>query len=79
MVEQIGSHAKGHNSNSIGICLGGKTSFSPEQYQSLKRLIKAFKEQYKIDNENVIGHCTVNKDKSCPNFNVKEYLIEYNV
>ena len=37
-VEAVGAHVHGHNANSIGICLTGKTrsQFTPAQFRSLR-------------------------------------------
>lgn len=64
-----GSHARGHN-DALGICLIGVNNFTNAQYISLEKLLKdkGFKA-----NE-VVGHNEVSK-KTCPNFDVKTYLV----
>ena len=74
-----GAHANGHNKNSVGICMvGGKSNdggnadnFTHSQYDSLRGLVSFLIDGYPI--MNVIGHCDVS-DKTCPNFNVADFL-----
>lgn len=75
-LERSGAHAKGHNSNSIGICLIGQTSFTDEQFVSLGTLVIGMMEQFNVKIEDVIGHYDVSS-KTCPNFNVKDFLHKY--
>lgn len=70
----MGSHVKGHNRYSLGICLHGKKRFAKEQAKSLTKLLKYLKFTYDINNEFVYGHRFFNKDKTCPNFDVAEFL-----
>ena len=71
-----GAHARGVNSISLGVCLIGRDQFSKKQHDSLKRLIYSLKEQYPY--VDIIGHSQVpsaiEQGKTCPNFNVAEYL-----
>lgn len=75
----VGSHAKGYNGQSIGICLvGGKSedgraddNFTISQQAMLRELILAIQRDYpKIK---IIGHRDVDKGKLCPCFNVVEW------
>jgi hypothetical protein len=73
-----GAHAKGYNSNSVGVCMIGgvneanvpEKNFTPKQWESLvvtiAFLIKASPEA------KVIGHNEVS-DKACPSFDVQEW------
>ena len=80
--ETIGAHAKGHNKESLGICLIGKSSFTPEQLLvSLPKALAELMVQYKLDLDDVVGHRSLTKSKTCPNFDVdlikplvKQYL-----
>ena len=78
-LQQIGAHCTGHNRQSIGICyIGGldrkgisKDTRTPEQKDSLRRLLQSLKKQY--PDALIVGH---NKfaNKDCPCFDVeKEY------
>tara|TARA_B100000035_G_scaffold181721_1_gene155140 strand:- start:261 stop:674 length:414 start_codon:yes stop_codon:yes gene_type:complete len=68
----IGAHVKGFNNISLGICLIGKKNFSHEQFYSLKKILKNWKIKYK--NAEVVGHNSFDyTDKTCPNFDVKNW------
>ena len=79
-IEQIGSHVKGHNSGTIGICMAGgisetgrpQNNFTPEQFHSVQMLIGYLKERYptiiKLSGHNDYAN------RACPCFNVHEKL-----
>lgn len=73
-LEKKGSHCKGFNKNSIGICLTGKNEFSDAQFKSLKKLTKKLKEEYELNEYDILGHRDFNKNKTCPNFEVLEKI-----
>lgn len=59
--QQNGAHCRagGMNENGIGICLVGNFSndkVSPQQMDSLVRLVKELKRYYKIPSSNIMGH-----------------------
>jgi len=75
-IEKIGAHARGHNSDSIGICLvGGVTednkpefNYTCKQMGALCELINALVEDFDIDQ--VLGHRDLpGVTKACPSFN----------
>lgn len=80
-VERVGAHAKGHNKNSIGICLiGGFGSDADDKFEehytdlqrkALDNLIKDLTDEH--SNAKIRGHNEVSS-KACPGFRVKEYL-----
>lgn len=73
----VGSHAKGANSNSIGVVWVGTNVPSPEQEKSLFSLIHFLMGKYNIKIENVLGHCeAVKTDKTCPNLNMNRVRAE---
>ena len=80
-LESIGAHAKGHNDESIGICLiGGIDSkghsvdnFTQAQKDSLRELVGYLKDTYYPDAE-VLGHRDLGAKKDCPCFDVREFL-----
>lgn len=72
----IGSHVKGYNNNSIGICVTGRNNFTPEQLESLEILIKRSRQ----NDEEIRGHYELDSSKTCPNFNVnnvREAVLHY--
>lgn len=81
-LDRIGAHVKGHNTGSIGICLvGGRSdndkpedNFTAEQKKTLAALIINLQIEY--PDVDIKGHNQLSK-KSCPNFNVKDFM--YNI
>ena len=79
--DRPGAHAKGHNTNSIGICMvGGKakdgrqtTNFTAAQWNALEILVMDLLTAY--PNAEVIGHNDVSS-KDCPTFDVKSWVSE---
>lgn len=75
-LENVGAHAKGRNTGSIGICyIGGvdqymkaKDTRTPQQKESLENLITDLTCEYGI--KSIIGHRDVSK-KDCPSFDAK--------
>lgn len=75
-----GAHARGHNHNTIGICLIGGidaykrpvANFTAAQEQSLALLVAGLKTVYKVNK--VIGHNDLTDRKACPSFNVAQWL-----
>lgn len=59
-----GAHCKGHNADSIGICLIGRAIFSPLQWRSLKELCCDLYSKYAV--RRILGHCELNINKTCP-------------
>ena len=72
-LEKAGAHCKGHNSNSIGICLIGEDHFSDEQYTSLETLLLGLMEQFNIGIDDIKGHKDFTSHKTCPNFNIDKF------
>lgn len=72
----IGSHARGHNINSIGVCMIGINSFNETQWKILANLIREKKTQY--PGIKVIGHNEVS-EKECPGFDVQKFLQEFDL
>lgn len=67
-----GAHVKGFNTNSIGICLIGKDSFTSAQMDTLTRLLL----DYTFDHPDVeiAGHYQLDEGKTCPNIDIPKYL-----
>ena len=79
--DAIGSHVKGHNHNSVGVCLVGgigdnswmpTDNFTPAQWKSLVALTKKLVKDY--PNAKVLGHRDFPKvAKACPCFDAKAW------
>ena len=67
-----GAHVYGQNENSLGICLIGRSQFSPAQLNSLSRLLHQLKCQYPA--AEIVGHRDIqDTHKTCPNFDVRSW------
>jgi N-acetyl-anhydromuramyl-L-alanine amidase AmpD len=74
-----GSHTKGHNASSIGICLVGginnkgepENNFTKPQWATLERLVRILKVDF--PHATVHGHREF-AAKACPSFDVQEWL-----
>ena len=74
----IGAHVFQHNLESLGVCLIGKDKFTKNQFNSLKIILKDWKVKY--PKAKIVGHCYFdNTNKTCPNFNLKKWLIKVNL
>ena len=67
----MGSHAKGHNKSSIGICMIGTDQYNPVQWHILENLLRKLLIDY--SGVKIIGHNEVS-DKKCPGFDVQWWL-----
>ena len=71
---EIGSHALGYNEKSIGVCLIGIKSFTPNQLLSLQKLCKGLILAYSLPTSAVIGHYETQsgkeQGKTCPNIDM---------
>ena len=75
-----GAHVRGHNHESIGICLVGgmaengdpEDNFTPEQWLVLEMLIEVLQVRYPA--ARVVGHYYFNPYKTCPNFVVEQWV-----
>lgn len=70
-----GAHVYGKNNQSLGVCLIGRNNFSYIQFNSLKKILLDWKQKY--PKALIQGHKDVIKtNKTCPNFNVKEWCLK---
>lgn len=67
-----GAHVRGHNHESIGICLVGDNEFTGAQMKTLKELLYVLK--FKFQEADICGHYELDSGKTCPNFNVKSFV-----
>lgn len=80
--DTIGAHVRGHNHDSVGICLVGglsqgnlpKDNFTQEQMLSLEMLVESLQVRY--PSAKVVGHSLFNPYKACPVFSVEDWLEE---
>lgn len=65
-IDKMGAHVSGHNSDSIGVCLIGKDSYTDKQMLSLKILLSELMIKYNLKYHNIFGHRELDPRKSCP-------------
>jgi hypothetical protein len=70
----MGSHVYGHNAGSLGILLMGETTFPEAQLQAAAELVKRLLQRYPM--ATVCGHRDLDPAKTCPNFDVDDFLSE---
>ena len=70
----VGAHCYGRNEDSLGVCLIGRKKFTQNQFLSLKKILKQWKEQY--PKTKIVGHCDIiETKKTCPNFDVQNWCL----
>ncbi len=69
-----GAHVRSHNHHSIGICLVGRDEFTDRQNTELKKMLYWLKFQYQ--QAEIVGHYQLDDKKTCPNFDVPEWVSE---
>ena len=65
-----GAHCKGHNKDSIGICLIGDNHFSDKQFGTLKVLIEQI-ERLLLKRLPIYCHYELDNKKTCPNIKIE--------
>lgn len=78
-LSRVGAHVRGHNRESIGVCLAGglnkmgkaEENFTKGQYKTLRKLIDGLYPQF--INAMVIGHRDLDPMKACPCFDVSNW------
>ncbi|WP_299735358.1 N-acetylmuramoyl-L-alanine amidase [uncultured Endozoicomonas sp.] len=79
-VDVQGAHVRGHNHESVGICMVGgmaengepEDNFTSEQWLALEMLIESLELRY--PEAQVVGHYFFTPYKTCPNFIVEDWL-----
>ena len=85
--DAIQAHVKGYNHTSFGLCLVGgaleedwklpEDNFTAEQWESLKKVLEELVIKY--PDARIVGHYDLDKNKTCPNFDVQEYLLNEDI
>lgn len=70
---EVGAHALGYNAKSLGVCLIGSKDFTPKQFYSLAVLSLNMQEIWGLGTNVFLGHYDVAM-KTCPNFNVQQFM-----
>ena len=85
--DAVQAHVKGYNHCSYGLCLVGgakeenwqepENNFTAEQYESLKKTLEELLQKY--PDAQIVGHYMLDENKTCPNMNVREYLLNEDI
>lgn len=68
---EIGAHVKGHNSDSLAVCLVGRGKYEPEQICTLLRLLHKWQKDHDLKPSDVYGHYEFDAGKTCPMLDMK--------
>lgn len=72
-LDEVGAHAQGYNSKSIGVCLIGTDWFTLDQWDSLRGNIMSLQKLW--PEARIVGHRDLpNVHKECPGFDVSAFL-----
>ena len=69
---EVGAHVEGANWDSLGYCLMGTSLFTEAQWTTLRTLVEDVFKRYGLIK--ILGHRSVNSGKTCPGFNVDDWL-----
>ena len=85
--DDVQAHVKGYNHTSFGLCLVGgakeedwlqpEDNFTAEQWESLKKTLEELIEKY--PDAQIVGHYMLDENKTCPNFNIRKYLLNEDI
>ena len=71
----VGAHVKGHNHESLGVCLIGQEQFTEAQMDALEAVLKDWKGRYPA--AQIRGHRDFpSTEKTCPNFDAGAWAAE---
>jgi N-acetyl-anhydromuramyl-L-alanine amidase AmpD len=70
-----GSQVKNYNKGSIGICLIGRETFTPEQHSELVVLLRELRGRY--PGAEILGHYQLDPGKTCPNIEMPVWLKDH--
>lgn len=66
-----GAHCKGHNTDSLSVCLLGISNFTTPQLDALVGVLRTWQSKY--PDAKVVGHGELDGTKPCPNFDVRKF------
>ena len=76
-INKVGAHCRGHNRDSVGICLHGLAieKFTQDQFVSAQKLTRLLCTELDIPTSRVSGHNYFNPAKACPVFDVTTKIV----
>ena len=85
--DELQAHVKNYNHISTSVCVvggakeenwqEGEDNFTGEQWESLKKVLE--EQVIKYPKARIVGHYELDERKTCPNFNVREYLLNEDI
>lgn len=72
--DKPGAHVKGHNKDTLGVCLSGRKEFTEAQFKSLEKWCLENCAQYDLDKKDIVAHNDLDRGKTCPNFDLHKLL-----
>lgn len=72
-----GAHVRGHNHESLGVCLIGRDEFTPAQMLALAELLREWSRAH--PEAEVVGHRDLDSHKTCPNFDARAWWYGHGV
>ena len=85
--DELQAHVKNYNHISTSVCVVGgakeedwqqpEDNFTGEQWESLKKVLEELVIKY--PEARIVGHYELDERKTCPNFNVREYLLNEDI
>ena len=85
--EELQAHVKNYNHISTSVCVvggakeenwqEGEDNFTGDQFESLKKVLE--EQVIKYPEARIVGHYELDERKTCPNFNVREYLLNEDI
>lgn len=76
-LNEQGAHVRGHNKDTIGICLIGTDKFTKEQFSSLRYELDGIKMTTRITDNNIWCHYELNNNKTCPGIRAVDLVLWY--
>jgi len=70
-VLEVGAHARGWNTRSLGVCLIGRDAYTPLAWDALDTLVSEWRDLYPV--MSIIGHNEIS-EKTCPGFDVGVWI-----
>lgn len=71
--EDMGAHVRGHNADSLGVCLIGLRLFSWRQLEAARTLIMDMMLRHEITIPHVLGHYELDPMKTCPTIEMDSF------
>jgi len=85
--DELQAHVKNYNHISTSVCVvggakeenwqEGEDNFTGEQWESLKKVLE--EQVIKYPEARIVGHYELDERKTCPNFNIREYLLNEDI